>query len=366
MQEQAFFPERVLPAAAPLQVLPSLLPAPRMILPLREPLLRAPRTALPLQELLPQAPRTALPLQEPLPQAPHSALPLQELLPQAPRTALPLQELLPQAPRIALPLQELLPRAPRSALPLQELLPQAPRTVLPLQEPSSKLLPLLQAALPSPEKPVLQPLRVQRSAFLPARPDNSLPAAAHPPALHILLPAALPRVQAAPDEPLPGGSLRNSIVLSRCHPYLLFRGVCIPWYPRPALKQRQFLLPLSAEFHPRGILPDSAEHRPHGALPASATHPPRGMPGAPALSAGPNPRRAVLRALRPTHGTCRCAPACAVLQRPSQCPPEDRALLSHQNPASENLCLPEFSVHASHHLLCGYRNESSPTPPSLH
>ena len=350
---QAFFPERVLPAAAPLQ----------------KPLLQAPRMALPLQELLPRAPRTAPPLrepllQEPLPQAPRTALPLQEPLLRALLRTLPLQELPLRFPRI--PPQEPLLPAPHTALPLQEPLLPAPRTALLLQEPSSKLLPLLQAALPSPEKPVLQPLRVQRSAFLPARPDNSLPAAAHPPALHILLPAALPRVQAAPDEPLPGGSLRNSIVLSRCHPYLLFRGVCIPWYPRPALKQGQFLLPLSAEFHPRGILPDSAEYHPHGALPASAVHPPRGMPGAPALSAGPDPHRAVLQALRPTHGTCRCAPACAVLQRPSQCPPEDRALLSHQNPASENLCLPEFSVHASHHLLCGYRSGSSPTLPSLH
>ena len=361
MQEQAFFPERVLPAAAPLQVLPSLLPAPRMTLPLQELLPRAPRTPLPLREPLLRAPRMTLLLR-----APRTPLPLQEPLLRAPRTVLLLQEPLLQDPRTPLPLQALLLRAPRTAPPLQALLLRAPRTVLLLQEPSSKLLPLLQAALPSPEKPVLQPLRVQRSAFLPARPDNSLPAAAHPPALHILLPAALPRVQAAPDEPLPGGSLRNSIVLSRCHPYLLFRGVCIPWYPRPALKQGQFLLPLSAEFHPRGILPDSAEHRPHGALPDSAVYPPRGMPGAPALSAGPDPRRAVLQALRPTHGTCRCAPACAVLQRPSQCPPEDRALLSHQNPASENLCLPEFSVHASHHLLCGYRSESSPTPPSLH
>ena len=229
-----------------------------------------------------------------------------------------------------------------------------------------KLLPVLQAALPSSEKPVLRALRVQGSALLPARPDNSPPAASHPPALHILLPAALPHVQAAPGEPLPGGSLRNSIVSSRCHPYRLFRGVCILWYPRPARKQWQFLLPLSAEFHPRRVLPASAQSHPHGILPTSAVHPPRGMPGAPALSAGPDPRRVVLPALHPTHDTCRCAPVCAVLQRPSQCPPEGRALLSHQNPASENLCPPEFSVHASHHLLCGYRSESSPTPPSLH
>ena len=279
---------------------------------------------------------------------------------------LPLQESLLRAPHTALPLQEPLLRAPRTALPLQEPLLQAPRTALPLQEPPSKLLPVLQAALPSSEKPVLLSLRVQGSALLPARPDNSPPAASHSPALHILLPAALPHVQAAPGVPLPGGSLRNSIVSSRCHPYRLFRGVCILWYPRPARKQGQFLLPLSAEFHPRRALPASAQSHPHGILPASAVHPPRGMPGAPALSAGPDPRRVVLPALHPTHDTCRCAPVCAVLQRPSQCPPEGRALLSHQNPASENLCPPEFSVPASHHLLCGYRSESSPTPPSLH